>query len=132
MTDKEETRSALTDRQVTAIPYLLASRSLEEGARQARVAKNTLYSWLREEAFQTELKQQREKIVEAGLETLKAHVSKATEVIVGLLDSQNESIRHRAARDVIEFVVKTTENESLEDRIDSLEERLKEQHGRWR
>ena len=132
MNESEETRSTLTDRQLTAIPYLLASRSLEEGARQARVAKNTLYSWLREEAFQTELKQQREKIVEAGLETLKAHVSKATEVIVGLLDSQNESIRHRAARDVIEFVVKTTENESLEERIEALEMRIKKQHGGWR
>lgn len=132
MTDKEDPRTILSDRQLSSIPYLLASRSLEEGARQARVSKNLLYSWLREEAFQTKLKQQREKIVKAGLETLKANVSKATEVIVGLLDSQNESIRHRAARDVIEFVVKTTENESLEERIEALEERIKEQQGRWR
>ncbi len=124
--NEKEAKNTLTDRQFAAIPHLLASKSLDEGCRQAKVAKNTVYGWLREEVFQTELKQQREKIVEAGLETLKAHVSKATEVIVGLLNSQNESIRHRAARDVIEFVVKTTENESLEERIDVLESRLKE------
>ena len=131
MDDKKEIQSTLSDRQLTAIPYLLASRSLEEGARQARVSKNLLYSWLREEAFQTELKQQREKIVEAGLETLKANVSKATEVIVGLLESENESIRHRAAKDIIEFTLRAAENESLEERIEALEERLKEQHGKW-
>ena len=124
--NEKEAKNTLTDRQFAAIPHLLASKSLEEGCRQAKVARNTVYGWLRDEAFQTELKQQREKIVEAGLETLKAHVSKATEVIVGLLESENESIRHRAARDVIEFVVKTTENESLEERIDVLESRLKE------
>ncbi len=44
----------------------------------------------------------------------------------GLLDSQNEGIRHRTSKDIIEFTLKTTENENLEERIDALEERLKE------
>ncbi len=121
----------MSDKQRRVIPHLLAAPSIEEGCKRAKVGKATLYEWLKNETFKDEIRRQRQEIVTGALETLKANVSKATEVIVGLLESENESIRHRAARDVIEFVVKTTENESLEARIEALEERLKEQHGKW-
>ncbi len=124
--DGNGVKDALTDRQRSVIPHLLAAPSIEEGCQQAKVGKATVYEWLKNETFRDELRRHREEIVTGALETLKANVSKATEALVGLLDSENEGIRHRAARDVIEFVVKTRENESLEERIESLEERLKE------
>ena len=124
--DGNGVKEQLSDKQLRAIPFLLAAASIEEGCKQAKVGKATVYEWLKNETFRDELRRHREDIVTGALETLKANVSKATEALVGLLGSENESIRHRAARDVIEFVVKTTENENLEERIEALEERLKE------
>ena len=103
-------------------------RQIEEGCKSAKVARATLYEWLKNETFRNELKRQREEIVEAALEGLKSNISKATEALVGLLDSQNESIKHRTAKDIIEFTLRTTEDEGLEARIDALEARLKDLH----
>ncbi len=130
--DGNGVKEQLSDKQLRVIPHLLAAASIEEGCKQAKVGKATVYEWLKNESFRDELKRHREEIVTGALETLKANVTKATEALVGLLMSENESIRHRTAKDIIEFPLRTTENESLEERIEALEERLKEQHGRWR
>jgi len=127
--DGNGVKEQLSDKQLRVIPHLLAAPSIEEGCKQAKVARATVYEW---EAFRDELKRHREEIVTGALETLKANVTKATGTLVGLLDSQNESIRHRTAKDIIEFTLRSAENENLEARIEALEERLKEQHGRWR
>jgi len=116
-------KDALTEKQLKVIPHLLGSRSIEEACRKARVSKATVYGWLREGAFGEELRRQRDQVVKGALETLKANISKATEVLVALLDSQNEGIRHRTAKDLIEFTQKAMEHEDLERRISSLERR---------
>jgi hypothetical protein len=38
------------------IPFLLASPSIEEACRQARINKTTVYEWLKDETFRQELK----------------------------------------------------------------------------
>ncbi len=129
---KEKAKSTLTDRQCQAIPHLLAARSLEEGCRQAKISKATVYGWLKEETFKDEIRRQREEIVTGALETLKANITKATGVFVGLLDSKNESIRHRAAKDIIEFTQKALEHDELERRLDALEAKLGLQVGTHR
>ena len=116
---------ALTSRQLRVIPHLLASPSIEEGCRNARVNKTTVYAWLKEEPFREELRKQREEVVRGALETLKANTAKATETLVGLLDSDKEAIQARAAEDIIEFTQKAIEFEELEKRIAALEESVK-------
>lgn len=123
---------ALTLRQLRAIPFLLASPSIEEGCRAAKVSKATVYGWLKEQAFREELRRHREEVVRGALETLKANVSKATETLVKLLDSDKEGIRARVAKDIIEFTQKAIELEELEKRIGALEERLIQQGGNLR
>ena len=123
-------KETLTDRQLRVIPYLLASPSMEEGCKKARVGKVTVYGWLKEEAFKEELRSQREEVVRAALETLKANTAKATETLVKLLDSEKEAIQARAAEDIIEFTQKAVEHEDLEKRIDALEERVNQER-KW-
>ena len=120
----------LTAKQIRMIPYLLGAPSIEEGCKRARVSKVTVYGWLKEEAFREELRRQREEVVREALETLKANVSKATETLVKLLDSDKEGIQARAAEDIIEFTQKAIELEELERRIASIEERLDQGRGR--
>ena len=119
---------SLTDKQLRAIPFLLAAASIEEGCKQAKVGMATVYEWLKNETFRGEIRRQRQEIVTGSLETLKANVGKATETLVGLLDSQSEGIKYRTAKDIIEFTLRTTEDEGLEARIDALEARLKDLH----
>jgi len=129
--DGNGVKEQLSDKQLRVIPHLLAAPSIEEGCKQAKVAKATVYEWLKSESFRDELRRHREEIVTGALETLKANVTKATGTLVELLDSQNETIRHRTAKDIIEFTLRTTEDEGLEARIEALEERIKKQHGGW-
>jgi hypothetical protein len=123
---------ALTARQIRVIPYLLDAPSIEEGCRRAKVSKVTVYEWLKQEAFQRELKCQRDELIRSALDSLKANVGRATETLVKLLGSKSEPIRARAAEDIIEFAQKALEHEELEKRIEALEERLLQQGGNHR
>ena len=119
-------KNSITDKQLRVIPFLLEAPSIEEGCKRAKVSKATVYGWLKEEAFREELRKRREEVVRAALETLKANVSKATETLIKLLDSEKEGIRARVAEDIIEFTQKAMEFEDLESRISALENGRKE------
>ena len=81
---------ALTARQMRVIPYLLDAPSIEEGCRRAKVSKVTVYEWLKQEMFRQELKRQRDELIRGALDSLKANVTKATETLLKLLDSDSE------------------------------------------
>ncbi len=125
-------KETLTDRQLRVIPFLLEAPSIEEGCKKAKVAKATLYGWLKEKAFKEELRNQREEVVKGALETLKANVGKATETLVKHLDSEKENISIRAAENIIEFTQKSLEHGELERRIEALEAGLSQQGGNYR
>jgi len=122
----------LTTKQIRIIPYLLEAPSIEQGCKRAKVSKATVYGWLKNETFRGELKRQREELIERALDSLKANISKATETLVKLLDSDKEAIQARAAEDIVEFTQKAIENEELEKRIAALEERLTQRGGNYR
>ena len=122
----------LTDRQQRVIPFLLASPSIEEACRLARINKTTVYEWLKDEAFRQELKHQWDAVIERALDSLKANLGKATETLVKHLDSERENISIRAAESIIEFAQKALEHEELEQRIEALETRLAQQGGNYR
>lgn len=119
----------LTERQRRVIPYLLASSSMEEACRRAKINKTTVYEWLKNKAFRNELGSQRNAVIEHALDTLKTAMAKATETLIKHLDSEQENISIRAAQSVIEFAQHALEFENLEKRISSLEERLIQQGG---
>jgi hypothetical protein len=122
----------LSARQLRVIPYLLGAPSVEEGCKRARVSKAAVYEWLKKETFRQELKRQRGAVIERSLDSLKANISKATETLVKLLDSDKEAIQARAAEDIIDFTQKAVENEELEKRIVALEAKVIQQGGNYR
>ena len=121
--------NVLTARQTRVIPYLLAATSLEEGCKQARVSKVTVYGWLKQEVFRHELKRQRDELIERALDTLKVNIAKAAETLVKHLDSEQPHISLRAAQSIIEFAQNALEFETLEKRISTLEQQLIQQRG---
>ena len=66
--DGNGVKDTLTDRQRSVIPHLLASASIEEGCKRAKVGKATVYEWLINETFRDELRRHREEIVTGALE----------------------------------------------------------------
>jgi hypothetical protein len=111
----------LTERQLKAIPHLVAASTYEEGRKNARVSKNALYTWLREPAFRDELSKQREAIFTEALEDLKSHILSAVSALVGLLSTSDERLRRQVANDVIKHVFKAREILEIEKRLKDLE-----------
>ena len=129
MTKAHSQDGGLTERQVKAIPHLVASTSYEQGCKKAGISRNTLYDWLKDPAFKTEFKSQRDQVIEGALDVLKGHIGAAVEALVKLLPTKNEYLRRTVANDIIDHVMKGKELEELENRISHLEDFVKSKAG---
>ena len=127
MTKAHSQDGELTERQVKAIPHLVASASYEKGCRAAGISRNALYDWLKDPTFKAALKSQRDQVIESALDTLKGHISGAVEALVKLLRTKNGYLRRSVANDIIGHVLKGRELEDLERRIAHLEEQQREE-----
>lgn len=111
----------LTNRQILAISQIIASSTLEDARKKARISKGTLYAWLKEEAFKAELKRQRDEVVDEALERLKSALTKAVSGMIDLMDSPRPDLRRWVYKDIIEYTLKSIELESIEQRLDKIE-----------
>ena len=127
MTESDKNKGQnLTERQVKAIPHLVASSTYEKGCRKARISRNTFYEWLKDPVFKAELKRQRDTAIEEALETLKSSMTTAVKVLVDLLDTtKNEYLKRNISKDIIGYVIKAKEIEDLDKRITEIENSIR-------
>ena len=114
----------LSNRQLLTISQIIASTTLEEARRKAKVSKGTLYAWLKDETFKAELKRQRDEVIKESLARLKGAITKAVEELVKLLDSEKPELKRLVCRDILDYALKAIEIEDIEERIDQLETRI--------
>ncbi len=101
------TSDALTDQQTQApqqsqaIVHLLEAPSVAEAARRAGVSRATIYNWLKKPHFRAELDHARRADHQARLNRLRSMVAPALDALEGLLKSEDERIRLRAAAEVL-------------------------------
>ena len=114
-------KNRLSERQVKALPFFISTPSDKEGCRQAKIAPQTFYEWLKEPAFKAELSRLRNMIVDDAVESLKAHTTRAVDTLVKLLDTGNPSLQRSVANDIIQHVIKFKECQEIERRIQALE-----------
>ena len=126
MTGNNRSDSSITVRQAKAIPEIVRARSIEEGCRKARVSKASYYAWCKDPAFTREFRRQRDVLIDEAMENLKASVREAVGAVVGLLHSDNESIRRAASNDVLNFTLKIKELQDFEARLESIERALED------
>ena len=119
---KNDSPEELTDRQLKAIPHLISSPTFEEGRKKARLSKNALFKWLKKPAFKDELIKQRDIVITEALETLKANIGQAISALVGLLETEKESLKRQVANDIINHVLKVVEIQEIERRLDEIEQ----------
>ena len=111
----------LTNRQLLTITHILASPTLEEARKKARVSKGTLYAWLKDEKFKTELNRQRDEIAKEALNRLKCALTKAIGGLIELMDTPKEHLRRWVYKDIIEYSLKNIELQELEERLGKIE-----------
>lgn len=117
MEDTKE-KIALTARQLSVIPHLIATPSIEEACRRAKISKPTVYTWLKQEAFQAELSHQRRQAYGDALEALKTGQKKAVEKLMKLVESKDENVALRASSKAIEFGIRLKELDKPAEPVD--------------
>jgi len=120
-TPKQTEANGLTRKQREAIPHLIGARSLEEGCRRAKLAKTTLFKWLKEEAFREALERTREEVISEALGRLKASITQAVDGLIQLMVAEEKSIRLRACQTVLDFVLRAREIEEVSERLTRVE-----------
>ena len=112
----------LTRRQAVVIQLLISEKTLCAAAERAGIARSTLYRWLRADPnFKAELQRQvRDHTEQAAIE-LKSSLGAAVGVLRSLLSSDNDSLKLRAAVEILAHCTKFIELEEVQDRLDALE-----------
>ncbi len=129
-----EPKAELTHQQHLAIAEILTASNLEEARRRIKIAKGTLYKWLHDPAFQTELRRQRQAAVDCTFERLKAGLTQAVDKLLELLQADDlPGIQLRAAQTLLDQGIKAIELQELESRLETLEQEVATHRGhRWR
>ena len=115
----------LTRRQAKVIPLLL-TLPVESACEQAKVAKPTVYKWLKQGHFRAALKKAQDEVFGDAIGRIKSNVGAAVDKLVTLMDSTDERIGLQASEKVIEYAVKLSVNDDLERRLTALEEMSKQ------
>ena len=87
----EET--SLTEKQLAALPYLLAAPSLSEGARLADVGRTTLYRWMNDDRFRSELESLRAEAARLAHSELRGLMLKGTLILAESMEDEGAFYR---------------------------------------
>ena len=116
--------SALSPRQRRALPIIAASLSNAQAARDVGVHESTLYRWLENPEFRNELDSLRREASELAVTEIQSAMLQAVSVVIDATRSENEAIRLRAARELLQLGLRIGEIEKLRHDIRSMEELL--------
>ena len=114
----------LTERQLNALPYLVAGRTITEGAELADIGRTTLYRWLNDPEFRSEFERLRNEAAELAYVELKGLMFKAALVLGGAMEDSNPFVRLRAAQIALSTSLKANELKEIEKRLDLMEDAL--------
>ena len=115
---------ALTHRQITALPYLVSSPTLTEGATKAGVSRRTVHRWMEDDHFRTQFKRLRDEALSLAQAELKGLTLKGAVVLAEMLEDPSPFIRLRAAQTAIGAGSKVNEQSNIQERIEELSEAL--------
>ena len=103
---------------------LACGATVESAARAAGISARTAHRRLKEEGFQKRLRDMRAEMVQRTAGMLTGSGLEAGKTLVSLLDPTNPpTVRHAAARTILEFGLRLRENAEMEERIAALEAR---------
>jgi hypothetical protein len=111
---------------------LAAGKTYAAAAEKAGIGERTLYRWAKRPAFKRQVAELRGRLISTAVGKLSKSMTAAAKVMTGLLKSDDENVRHKAARSVLELTTKLRDSEELDQRISELERHAAEQQGKNR
>ena len=121
-TDSSDATASLTDSQLAALPYLVASPTMAEGARLADVGRTTLYRWMNDHKFRTALERLRGEAAELAHTELRVLMLKGALVLAEAMEDPNAHVRVRAAKAALSIGLKAVDLKDLRQRIERLDD----------
>jgi transposase len=115
----------LTTRQVSVLPTLAGTRTITEAAQRSGVGRTTIHRWLQNPAFVAELAMWQQEVVERARLKLTNHMMHAVDVLGELLESEQDSVRRQAARDILTLVLHLEKHFEVVQRIEKVEEAVR-------
>lgn len=109
---------------------LASGSTVRAAAKRAGIGERTLYAWLNRSAFKAKVSRLRSRLVDTALGQLSKDMTAAAAVLRKLLKADDENVRLRAARAVIELGVALRQTSELADRVEQLESRLADKNGK--
>jgi hypothetical protein len=114
----------LTAAQTRIIPVLL-SKSVTDACREAKIGRKTVYDWLKQNSFKSELERCRDELFNGAMDRLKANTEKALDKLILLMDSgDKDDVQVRCAQTLLDYAWKLKQSQDLERRIELLEQAL--------
>ncbi len=119
--ETQEGNVDLTTRQTMAMPYIAGNASMTEAAKAAGISRVTLYRWMKEPSFRTELERIRKDAVDLAYAELRGLALKSVTAIAELLEDPDPRVRCMAARIALYNVARAEEVHHLRNRFDILD-----------
>ena len=125
-TVKKQTESEqFTPSQKHALHYFIATSSVAEGAREAKVSKKQACEWFKNPAFKKAVALGKEEIFTEALLHLKSAAGEAVATLLEIMHtSKDERTRLSAAEKVLGYGFRAKETYDLETRLATIEETL--------
>ena len=113
----------LTPKQERAIAALLSEATVASAAEKAGVGEVTLYRWLKQRHFLAAYREARRQVMEKSVAQMQQGSWAASTTLLKLLGSPSDSVRLRAATEILDQANKGLETLDFEERLRRLEER---------
>ena len=114
--------AALTHRQISALPYLISSPTVKEGARLAGISRMTYYRWMEDDHFRAAFKRLRDEAFSLSQAELKGLSLKGAVVLAQMLEDPSPNIRLKAAQAAISAGARVNQQTNLQERLERLSE----------
>ena len=111
----------LSQRQLMALPYIVAEPTISEGARAAGIARMTLTRWMRDPAFREELERVRRNIAEFAFNELEGLTIKCVVRLQQLLDDPDPNVRHRALKTGLSTSINFRNQKEVQHKLELIE-----------
>jgi hypothetical protein len=112
---------SLSPRQEKGLYALLLHSSVIEASRQSGIPERTLHKWIRLSSFRERLELERALLRYEALEILKHSAKEAIEKLRTLLNSKSENIQLRTALAMVDYFLRLSTSEDIEQRLSKLE-----------
>jgi len=96
---------------------LVSDPEVQAACTVAGVSRMTAYRWLKQPAFQDELKRRRDAVLSEALERIKTEATRAAAELARLLSVDDPRLRRMVCNDILDRAMKVRELEDFENRL---------------